>query len=83
VIAEGDYIYSIITGSSINSNGKGTSLTMPKGTMQVETITQAYLRANRKPSQAFFVELHATGTSVGDLIEGGQKKTFEVRFLFL
>ena len=42
---------------------------MPDGTMQVETIAQAYLRANRKPSEAFFVELHATGTTVGDPIE--------------
>ena len=42
---------------------------MPEGEMQVQTITQAYSRAKRKPSEAFYVELHATGTSVGDPIE--------------
>jgi acyl transferase domain-containing protein len=42
---------------------------MPVGIRQVETITQAYSRANRKPSEAFYVEWHATGTSVGDPIE--------------
>lgn len=42
---------------------------MPEGAMQVQTITQAYSRAKRKPSEAFYVELHATGTSVGDPIE--------------
>ena len=68
-LADGDTIYSVITGSSINSNGKGVSLTMPKGNMQAETIREAYNHANRKPSEAFFVELHATGTSVGDPIE--------------
>ena len=68
-LVDGDTVYSIITGSSINSNGKGVSLTMPKGNMQAETIREAYSHANRKPSEAFFVELHATGTAVGDPIE--------------
>jgi acyl transferase domain-containing protein len=68
-LRDGDNIYSIITGSSINSNGKGVSLTMPKGDMQAGTIREAYCHANRKPSDAFFVELHATGTPVGDPIE--------------
>jgi acyl transferase domain-containing protein len=68
-IAEGDHVYSIITGSSINSNGKGTTPTMPDGGMQVETISEAYSRAKRNPSDAFYAELHATGTSVGDPIE--------------
>ena len=68
-LIDGDTVYSIITGSSINSNGKGVSLTMPNADMQAETIRQAYNQANRKPSEAFFVELHATGTPVGDPIE--------------
>jgi acyl transferase domain-containing protein len=37
--------------------------------MQVETIIDAYSRAKRVPGEAFYVELHATGTSVGDPIE--------------
>jgi len=68
-LIDGDTVYSVITGSSINSNGKGVSLTMPKADMQAQTIRQAYFQAKRKPSEAFFVELHATGTSVGDPIE--------------
>ncbi|KAF8800384.1 hypothetical protein BYT27DRAFT_7148677 [Phlegmacium glaucopus] len=68
-LVDGDTVYSVITGSGINSNGKGVSLTMPKASMQAETIRQAYAQANRKPSEAFFVELHATGTPVGDPIE--------------
>ncbi|KIK85335.1 hypothetical protein PAXRUDRAFT_831969 [Paxillus rubicundulus Ve08.2h10] len=66
---DGDLTYAIITGSSINANGKGKSLTMPEGVMQAETIKGAYAIAKRDPSQAFYVELHATGTKVGDPIE--------------
>jgi len=68
-VRDRDTIYSVITGSSINANGKGKSLTMPEGDQQAEAIKQAYANANRDPSSAFYVELHATGTAVGDPIE--------------
>jgi 3-oxoacyl-(acyl-carrier-protein) synthase len=42
---------------------------MPEGDQQAEAIKQAYANANRDPSSAFYVELHATGTAVGDPIE--------------
>ncbi|KAF9238195.1 putative nonribosomal peptide synthetase [Melanogaster broomeanus] len=66
---DGDLVYAVITGSSINANGTGMSLTMPEGAMQAETIKGAYALAKRDPSEAFYVELHATGTKVGDPIE--------------
>ncbi|KAF9228933.1 putative nonribosomal peptide synthetase [Gyrodon lividus] len=68
-VADGDSIYSVVTGSAINANGKGKSLTMPEGDMQAETIKEAYGAAKRDPAEAFYVELHATGTKVGDPIE--------------
>ena len=68
-IIDNDHVYSIITGTSSNSNGKGISLTTPDGDMQAETIRNAYSVAKRQPKDAFFVELHATGTPVGDPIE--------------
>ena len=49
-LVDGDNVYSVIIGSSINSSGKGVSLTMPKGNMQAETIREAYSYANRKSS---------------------------------
>ena len=67
--ADKDHIYSIITGSSINSNGRGIILTAPEADMQEEVIKQAYSLANRELSDTFFVELHATGTAMGDPIE--------------
>ena len=76
-LKDGDHIYSVITGSAINANGKGKSLTMPEGEAQGMTIRGAYARANRNPADAFYVELHATGTFVGDPIEvNGAGKVF-------
>jgi acyl transferase domain-containing protein len=68
-IVDNDHVYSIITGSSINSNGRGISLTLPDGDMQEGVIRHAYSLAKRQPSDSFFVELHVTGTSMGDPIE--------------
>ena len=68
-LRDGDHIYSVITGSAINANGRGKSLTMPEAEAQGMTIRAAYARANRNPADAFYVELHATGTLVGDPIE--------------
>lgn len=67
--ADKDHIYSIVTGSSINSNGRGIIMTAPEGDMQGEVIKEAYSLANRELSDAFFVELHVTGTPMGDPIE--------------
>ncbi|EMD32324.1 PKS/NRPS enzyme [Gelatoporia subvermispora B] len=76
-IRDGDTIYSVIKGSAINANGKGKSLTMPEADRQGETIKTAYRHARRDPAEAFFVELHATGTLVGDPIEvNGAGKIF-------
>ena len=68
-LRDGDHVYSVITGSAINANGKGKALTMPEGEAQGMTIRAAYARAQRNPADAFFAELHATGTLVGDPIE--------------
>ncbi|KAG6329538.1 hypothetical protein ID866_9551, partial [Astraeus odoratus] len=68
-VRDGDVIYSVITGSAINFNGRGKGLTMPEGDMQAETIKEAYRVAGRDPADAFYVELHATGAKFGDTIE--------------
>ena len=76
-LRDGDHIYSVITGSAINANGKGRSLTTPEAEAQEMTVRAAYARANRSPAEAFYVELHATGTLVGDPIEvNGAGKVF-------
>ncbi|KAJ3020326.1 hypothetical protein HKX48_000987 [Thoreauomyces humboldtii] len=69
---DGDHVYAVIAGTAINANGKGTSLTMPNAARQGEVIRTAYERAGRRPKDAMFVELHATGTKVGDPIEANE-----------
>ncbi|KAF8180698.1 hypothetical protein K438DRAFT_1976521 [Mycena galopus ATCC 62051] len=64
-----DHIYSVVLGSAINSTGSGLPLNVPNAMAQKECIRLAYARSGKKESDADFVELHITGTSVGDPIE--------------
>ena len=76
-LRDGDHIYSLVTGSAINANVKGKSLTMPEGEAQGMTVHATYARAQRNPTDAFFAELHATGILVGDPIKvNGAGKVF-------
>ncbi|TPX65414.1 hypothetical protein SpCBS45565_g05228 [Spizellomyces sp. 'palustris'] len=68
-LKEGDHVYAVLTGSAVNANGRGLSLTMPDAKMQMDATLQAYKDAGRDPTDAFFVECHGTGTPVGDPIE--------------
>jgi len=68
-IRDNDHIYGVILGSAINSNGARAPLHAPSGVAQQECIRAAYAQAGRDPKEVDFVELHATGTAVGDPIE--------------
>ncbi|KZO98150.1 hypothetical protein CALVIDRAFT_526415 [Calocera viscosa TUFC12733] len=68
-LADGDKIYAAIIGTAINSTGGGSAPNQPVGSAQQEAIKLAYQRAGKDPRTVDFVELHATGTSVGDPIE--------------
>ncbi|WFC97961.1 Type I Iterative PKS [Malassezia yamatoensis] len=65
----GSHIYSEITGTSINANGKGKSITLPDGPQQKAATIAAYKEAKRDFSETVYVECHGTGTPVGDPIE--------------
>lgn len=56
-------------GSAINSNGGRAPLHAPSGVGQQECIRAAFKEAGRDPKDVDFVELHCTGTAVGDPIE--------------
>ncbi|KAI8803849.1 polyketide synthase [Cladochytrium replicatum] len=68
-IADGDHVYAIVSGSAINANGRGRSVTMPGKEAQMDVVRTAYRRAGRSPSDAVYFECHGTGTGVGDPIE--------------
>ncbi|KAJ7248052.1 hypothetical protein C8J57DRAFT_1475664 [Mycena rebaudengoi] len=68
-VADHDHIYAVIAGSAINTTGSRMPLNIPNALTQQLCIRKAYSRAGLDPQDADFVELHATGTSVGDPVE--------------
>lgn len=69
-IKDGDYIYSVIKGSSVNNDGgQKLGYTAPGIDGQAEVITDALNRAGVHPESISYVETHGTGTSLGDPVE--------------
>ncbi|MEO3797846.1 SDR family NAD(P)-dependent oxidoreductase, partial [Nonomuraea sp. B10E15] len=68
-LADGDRVYCVIAGSAINNDGGGDGLTVPDQRAQEEVIRLACGRAGVEAADVQFVELHGTGTRVGDPIE--------------
>ncbi|MFF8268228.1 SDR family NAD(P)-dependent oxidoreductase [Streptomyces sp. NPDC016562] len=68
-VADGDRVLAVIEGSAINNDGGGDGLTVPSATAQRELILQACAAAGVSPADIQCVELHGTGTKVGDPLE--------------
>ncbi|HIJ54486.1 MAG TPA: SDR family NAD(P)-dependent oxidoreductase, partial [Deltaproteobacteria bacterium] len=76
-IADHDHIYAIIRGSAVNHGGKATSLTAPSSEAQAALLYAAYRNAGIEADTVTFLELHGTGTELGDPVEiDGIKKAF-------
>ncbi|MGW1163834.1 beta-ketoacyl synthase N-terminal-like domain-containing protein, partial [Streptomyces sp. NPDC002519] len=67
-VADGDTIYCVIRGSAVN-NGSGDRLTDPLPAAQEDVLRRAYAAAGVEPASVQYVELHGTGTVVGDPVE--------------
>jgi acyl transferase domain-containing protein/NAD(P)-dependent dehydrogenase (short-subunit alcohol dehydrogenase family) len=68
-ISDGDHIYGVIKGSSVNHGGRTNGYTVPNSSSQVDLILQAFARAGVDPQSLSYLEAHGTGTSLGDPIE--------------
>ncbi len=66
---DGDNILALIRGSAINHDGPSSGLTVPNGLAQQELIRAALANAKVEPNQISYVEVHGTGTALGDPIE--------------
>ncbi|MFC5156745.1 type I polyketide synthase, partial [Streptomyces amakusaensis] len=83
-LADGDDIYCVIRGSAVN-NGSDSTLTTPSRSAQEDVLRRAYERAGVSPGDVQYVELHGTGTKIGDPIEaaalgavlGGERRAAE------
>ncbi len=67
--ADGDRIYAVIRGSSVNQNGASAGLTVPNGPAQERVMAEALAQAGAIPSDVDYLEAHATGSQLGDPIE--------------
>ncbi len=68
-VADNDNIYAVIKGTAINHGGKAASLTAPNSEAQAALLTTAYLEAGITPDTVTCLELHGTGTELGDPVE--------------
>ncbi len=76
---DGDRILAVVEATAVNAAGaadegvglsQGRYITAPTRHAQVELMRQACARAGRDPGDFDYIEAHATGTVVGDRIEG-------------
>ncbi|MEO3810450.1 beta-ketoacyl synthase N-terminal-like domain-containing protein, partial [Sphaerisporangium sp. B11E5] len=68
-LEDGDHVYAVLLGSAVNNDGATDGLTVPSATAQAEVIRRAWAAAGVSPSEVQYVELHGTGTPVGDPVE--------------
>ncbi len=76
-IEDRDHIYAVIKGAAENHGGHTSSLTVPNPNAQAELLITAYEQAQVDPDTVSYIEVHGTGTPLGDPIEiNGLKMAF-------
>jgi len=68
-IAEDDPVRALLLGSAVNQDGASNGLTAPNGLAQEEVVETALKRAGLSARALDYIELHGTGTPLGDPIE--------------
>ncbi|MGP4052830.1 type I polyketide synthase, partial [Streptomyces sp. 2A115] len=68
-VEDGDRIYGVIRGSAVNNDGATDGLTVPSEEAQEQVLRAAREGAGVDAGEVQYVELHGTGTPVGDPIE--------------
>ncbi|MEV6960775.1 type I polyketide synthase [Streptomyces sp. NPDC051207] len=68
-LADGDTVHAVIRGSAANNDGGGDSLTAPRQEAQQDVLRMACAAAGVSPADLSYVELHGTGTPLGDPVE--------------
>ena len=68
-MVDGDPIHAVIAGCKVNQDGRTQGITVPNGDSQYRLMKQTCELADVNPAQIQYLELHGTGTPVGDPIE--------------
>lgn len=66
---DGDHIYGVVVASGTNQDGKTNGITAPSVGRQRELVRDLYAARDIDPASIGYVEMHGTGTKVGDPIE--------------
>ncbi|WP_225413943.1 type I polyketide synthase [Stigmatella hybrida] len=61
-----DVIHALITGSAVNHDGRSQGFTAPNGLAQREVVQRAWKMGGYGPGDIDCVEVHGTGTALGD-----------------
>ncbi|MFD0071765.1 type I polyketide synthase [Streptomyces sp. NPDC127166] len=68
-LADGDRIHCLLHGGAVGSDGASATLPTPDGKAQERVIRDAWKNSGIPLEQAQYVEIHGSGTRVGDPIE--------------
>ncbi|OTA57978.1 polyketide synthase [Hypoxylon sp. EC38] len=68
-LRDGDKVWAVLRGTSVNANGKTLGITQPSAKMQEKVIRKAYDTAGLGFDETDYIECHGTGTAVGDVVE--------------
>ncbi|MFF7731145.1 SDR family NAD(P)-dependent oxidoreductase [Streptomyces sp. NPDC008001] len=68
-LEDGDRIRAVILGSGVNTDGRTPGLTQPSAAAQEALLREVYAAAGVRPEEVVYVEMHGTGTPVGDPAE--------------
>uniref|UniRef100_UPI00131E1984 type I polyketide synthase n=1 Tax=Streptomyces globisporus TaxID=1908 RepID=UPI00131E1984 len=68
-IADGDRIHCLLHGGAVGSDGASDTLPTPDGKAQERVIRDAWENSGIPLEQAQYVEIHGSGTRVGDPVE--------------
>ncbi len=67
--ADGNPVLAVIKGSAVNQDGATNGLTAPNPAAQTAVVSQAWKKGAVDPDRIQYIELHGTGTLLGDPIE--------------
>ena len=67
-VRDGDNILAVIKASGVNHGGRAQSITSPNEEAQLSLVTDTFEKAGISPDTVSYMELHGTGTKLGDPI---------------
>ncbi|MBS2967015.1 type I polyketide synthase, partial [Actinocrinis puniceicyclus] len=68
-LEDGDHVYAVIEGSAVATGCGDGGLTVPSAAAQARAMSDALGSAGVDPARVQYLELHGTGTRVGDPVE--------------